>query len=342
LALKLAQRGIDMAGTINLSLTQQLDEFGNPLSGGQLYFIQAGTVATPQDSYQDEALTIKMPYPITLDAAGRVPQFFLADGQIKVRLQDRYGVVKFVADNLLVIGPSTSGGGGGGGSVDPTTVMQTGDIKIRYDNAILTGFVRCNGNSIGSSTSGATELADPSAQALFQFLWGVDSTLAVAPGGRGASAIADWTANKRISLPDCRGRPLTGLSGMGASDSGLFTGVTFGHGDALTLGSYGGGYSKTIPVGALPSHQHNVFLKDPTHNHTVSNVWQYTGAVGAAVAGTGTNLVLGSPTTSSSPTGLTIGSVSGTANDNKTALTGSGGTFDLSNPFMLITIYLKL
>jgi hypothetical protein len=331
-----------MAGTINLSLTQQLDEFGQPLSGGQLYFIQAGTVATPQDSYQDLALTIKMPYPITLDAAGRIPQFFLADGQIKVRLQDRYGVVKFVADNLLVIGPSTTGGGGGGGSVDPTTVMQTGDIKIRYDVAILTGFVRCNGNSIGSSTSGATELADASAQALFQFLWGVDSTLVVAPGGRGASSIADWSANKRISLPDYRGKSITGLSGMGNADSGLFSGVTFTQGNATTLGSYGGGYSKAIPVGALPSHRHNVFLHDPTHTHTLSNVWEYTGATGGSIAGTGTNLVLGSPATSPSPTGLTIGSVSGIANDNLTALTGSGGVFDLSNPFLLITVYIKL
>jgi hypothetical protein len=327
-----------MSGTINLSLTQQLDEFGNPLSGGQLYFIQAGTVATPQDSYQDEALTIKMPYPITLDAAGRIPQFFLADGQIKVRLQDRYGVVKFVADNLLVIGPSTTGGGGGG-SVDPTTVMQTGDIKIRYDTAILTGFVRCNGNSIGSSTSGATELADASAQALFQFLWGVDSTLAVAPGGRGASSIADWGANKRISLPDYRGKSITGLSGMGNADSGLFSGVTFTQGNATTLGSYGGGYSKAIPVGALPSHQHNVFLADPSHAHGY-NTWQavYTAAGG----GTASAVTTATATTNSHTTGMTIGSVSGVANDNKTALTGSGGVFDLSNPFLLITIYMKL
>jgi hypothetical protein len=328
-----------MAGTINLSLTQQLDEFGQPLSGGQLYFIQAGTVAVPQDSYQDEALTIKMPYPITLDAAGRIPQFFLADGQIKVRLQDRYGVVKFVADNLLVIGPSTTGGGGGGGSVDPTTVMQTGDIKIRYDVAILTGFVRCNGNSIGSSTSGATELADASAQALFQFLWGVDSTLAVAPGGRGASSIADWSANKRISLPDYRGKSITGLSGMGNSDSGLFSGVTFTQGSATVLGSYGGGYSKAIPVGALPSHQHNVFLHDPTHAHGYSTFSTPYTAAGGGTAGAVTPLA---STTSAAATNMTIGSVSGVANDNKTALTGSGGVFDLSNPFLLITIYLKL
>jgi hypothetical protein len=44
-----------------------------------------------------------------------------------------------------------------------------------------------------------------------------------------------------------------------------------------------------------------------------------------------------------SVTGITctIGSSPG-ASDTVTALTGSGGTFDLSNPFLLITIYIKL
>src|SRR3974390_296253 len=147
-----------MVGTINLALTQQLDEFGEPLSGGQLYFIQAGTISTPQNAFQDSALTIPWPNPIPLDAAGRIPMFYLADGQIKVRLQDSMGVIKFTADNLLVIGPSA--GGGGGGSVDATTVLQTGDLKIRYDNQIINGFVRLNGLTIGSASSGATEFAN--------------------------------------------------------------------------------------------------------------------------------------------------------------------------------------
>jgi len=74
-----------MSGTIPLSMTQQFDVYGKPLAGGQLYLIQAGTVSTPQNGFQDSALTIPLPNPITLDAAGRIPQFFLADGSIKVR-----------------------------------------------------------------------------------------------------------------------------------------------------------------------------------------------------------------------------------------------------------------
>ena len=109
-----------------------------------------------------------MPNPITLDAAGRVPQFFLADGYIKIRLTDVNGIVQLAADGILVIGPSAGGGGGGG--VDATTILATGDIKTRYDTAVIAGFVRCNGRTIGNSTSGATELADTTqAQALFNF-----------------------------------------------------------------------------------------------------------------------------------------------------------------------------
>jgi hypothetical protein len=270
--------------------------------------------------------------------------FYLADGLIKVRLQDQYGVVKFTADNLLVIGPS-SGGGGGGGSVDPSTVLATGDVKVRYDNAIITGWVRLNGRTIGSASSGASELADPSAQALFQHLWTKDSTLVVSTG-RGASAAADWAANKTITLPDCRNRPLVALADMGNTDSGGFTGVTFSKGNSTTLGSTGGAYSKTIATANIPPHQHQVFLKENPHSHTLPGTWVPSGAGGQGGAGAGVGVGITNPPTSSVLTGITVGSVSGTANDNKTdsgsTLGLNGAAMDWSNPFMLITVYIKL
>jgi hypothetical protein len=330
-----------MAGMINLSLTQQLDEFGEPLSGGQLYIIQASTVSTPQNAYQDEALTIPTANPIVLDAAGRIPQFFLADGQIKVRLQDRMGVVKFVADNLLVIGPSTTGGGGGGGVVDPTTVLQTGDIKIRYDTAILTGFVRLNGLTIGSSTSGATELADPTAQALFQYLWQADPNLAVS-GGRGATSIADWTANKRLTLPDGRARLLMALDGMGNSSTGLLASTTFTTGNPTTLGAKGGAYSRAIPTTALPSHRHNMYVTDPGHSHSVNvavTSVMANAAFGSSISGY--SYVLASATTTSvNATGVYVSD--GAGNVNQTTAAGGGSTMDMTPAMLLFTVYIKL
>src|SRR6266403_4503101 len=128
------------AGTIPLSMTQQFDSLGRPLAGGKLYLVQAGTNSTPQNGYQDAALTIPLPNPITLDASGRVPAFFLADGSIKIRLTSAAGVTQLVADGVLVIGPS--GGGGGGSIVDPTSVLQTGAIMPFYGTGVRSGFVR--------------------------------------------------------------------------------------------------------------------------------------------------------------------------------------------------------
>jgi hypothetical protein len=330
-----------MAGTIQLSLTQQLDQFGEPLSGGQLYIIQAGTVATPQNPYQDTGLSSPLPNPITLDAAGRVPQFFLADGQIKVRLQDQFGVVKFTADNILVIGPS-GGSGGGGGSVDPTTVMQTGDIKIRYDVAIISGFVRLNGKTIGSASSGATELADPSAQALFNYLWVKDTTLVVTPGGRGASAAADWAANKQLTLPDGRNRLLMALADMGNSDIGYLANNTFTKGNQITLGSMLGAARLQLSQTQLPNHAHNIYFYDPGHTHGVSGGIYGSTALnlnyyqGGGQGGNGAGITI-----NAAGTGCFIGSSYGVNNSTTTAA-GSGAAFDSANPILLITVYMKL
>src|SRR5262249_26149935 len=107
-----------MAGTVpGLSFNQQFDkDTGELLEGGELHFYQAGTT-TPQNAYQDTGLSIVHPNPIILASDGRVPVFYLADGNIHVRLINSSGAQQFDADNVLVVGPSS--GGGGGGSVDP-------------------------------------------------------------------------------------------------------------------------------------------------------------------------------------------------------------------------------
>lgn len=249
-----------MAGTINFALTQQFDMDGNPLSGGLLYFFAASTT-TPQSAFQDIALTIPHPNPIVLDASGRVPMFYLADGNIKIRLATKGGVTVIAADNLLVIGPSS--GGGGGGSVDPTTVMATGDIKSRFGLGPLGGFVRCNGETVGNAVSGSTERANADCQALFEYLWSttVLGVFAGATPSRGATANADWLANKRIALPDLRGRTIAGMDDMGASAASRLTSTYFGT-SGIVLGNVGGTENVTLSTAQLPSH---------THANTVNN-----------------------------------------------------------------------
>jgi len=328
-----------MAGTIPISMTQQFDEYSKPLSGGQLYIIQAGTVSTPQDAFADIALTIEQPYPMTLDAAGRVPQFFLADGTVKIRLQDKNGVVQLTADQVMVIGPS-SGGGGGGGTIDPTTIYQTGDLKPRYGTGDHTGFVRCNKRTIGSATSGATERANLDCQALFLHLWGADASLVVS-GGRGASAATDWGANKQIETPDYRGYSLAFLDDMGNTPAGRIT-ATYFISNPTVLGAQPGGQSTGLATANMPPYTptgsitngaiNSTFTCKPGQvvlNNIVPGTSQFVitgpgGGLGVEVS-SGT---VGSPQLSSSFLG--------------TAQGGTGAAFSVISPRKLATLYIKL
>lgn len=354
------------AGTISFSLSQQLDEFGNPLANCFLYLIQAGTVNTPQNGYQDSALSLVLPNPLRCDASGRLPQFFLADGSIKVRLTKSNGVNVLTADGILVIGASS--GGGGGSPVDATTVLATGDVKVKYGTGALSGFVRMNGRTLGSSSSGATERANADAQALFQYLWDTDSTLSVS-GGRGASSAADWAANKTITLPDMRGRALAGLDDMGNSAAGVITsGTCF---TPTVLGFKCGVESRSIVQANLPAYtlpdtlgisntlgigntlgiSNTLGLNDPGHTHPIVTQTVLPGG-GGVITASDLSHSGNTQSTSSNTTGITLtgsvsltGSVALTGSVSKTgSVTTGGGGQNIGSlpPVMLFTVYIKL
>jgi hypothetical protein len=307
-----------MSGSISLSLSQQFDSTGAPLNGGFLYFYAAGTT-TPQSAYQDTSLTIPWSNPIVLDSAGRVPPFYLADGQIKIRLTDSSGVTQVAADNLLVVGASS--GSGSAPSVDATTILQTGDLKARYGTGIHSGWVRANGRTIGSATSGGTERANSDCQNLFEYLWQADANLSVSTG-RGGSANADWVANKNITLPDWRGRVVAALDDMGNSAAGRLSATYFGTG-ATTLGAAGGVESNNVIL------THNHGITDPGHIHRerVSAL----GGVPQIIVGNGSGVSQdGLIDTASATTGITINNA------------GSASAHNIVQPTMLATIYLKL
>ena len=331
-----------MSGTISFSLSQQFDTQGRPLSGGLFYTFVAGTTSTPQSAYQDGALTLPYPNPIVLDSAGRIPQFFLADGLIKIRLTDHSGVVQIVADNVQVIGPS-SGGGGGGSTIDPTTIFVTGDIKPRYGVGVhpgaTPGWVRANGMGIGSATSSGTpgvgtERANADCQALFEHLWGADTSLAVS-GGRGTTAHNDWLANKQLSLPDYRGYALGALDDMGNTAVNRL-GAYFAN--ATTLGSAGGVPAVTILNGNLPAYTPAGTLTIGTITlNNLANVPTSTAFTGNNVGGGGGpfGVVNGGPAPiTASPSGVWA--------FNGTPQGGTSTPFGIISPRKLCTIYLKL
>lgn len=258
------------AGSIPVALSQQMDANGKPLVGALLYLYVVGTVAQPQVAFQDTGLSLPLPWPVVADANGRLPMFYLADGSIHARLTDANGSVQFDYPSMLVIGPS--GGGGGGSSVDPTTIFSTGDIKFRPTSETLSGWVKVNGLTIGSSLSGASGRANADTQALFIYLW-TNCPDAHCPvlSGRGASGLADFNANKQLTLPDWRGRQVAGLDDMGSSAGGFFAGVPFAGADtATTPGALGGENTHTLLPTEMPAHTHTA--TQAAHTHTLSGV----------------------------------------------------------------------
>lgn len=323
------------AGTLPLAMAQQIDINGQPLAACQVYFYVAGTVATPQNAYADFGLSASLGPQLSCDQTGRIPMFWLADGLIHVRLTDSSGL-QIIDTTMQVLGPS-SGGGGGGGTVDPTSIMATGDEKSRYGTGPLPGFVRENGLTIGNATSGATERANADTQALFIYLYGVDPNLVVS-GGRTGNALNDYNANKTIVLPDMRGRVNAFLDDMGSTPSGRLTLSYFGC-SPITLGCAGGSQNHTLTLAEIPPGIQSTNPSQPI-------------SVGTSVGGIPFNVQRGDLSTG---TGGAIGPGNnaaqvqlgfiGSSGNNSITVTSSntsGTAHPTVQPTMLKTIYMKL
>lgn len=309
-----------MAGFWNKSQSQIQDVNGKPMVGAKAYFYLGGTT-TPIAVYGAYALgSINvLPNPVVSDGNGFFPSVFFdeADAFYHLRMTTSGGVIILDVDGLPIIGPSGGGGGGGDNPVNPDAVLSTGDIKYRYDDGFISGFVRVNARTIGSAISGATERANADTQALFEYLWNKDATLVVV-GGRGATSSADWTANKQITLPDSRGRVLVGLDTMGNSAAGIL-------GAATVVGWTGGEGNHILSVSEIPSHNHP--LNDPGHAHT-TDAWFHSG--GPTNFGTGPGTMGTSSGTGASSTGITLQN------------TGGGLAHNNVQPSFGITVYMRL
>lgn len=204
-----------MPGQWQMSLQQITDADGRLINGALAYFYEAET-SDPKTPYAEYSLATPLPNPVVANS-GRWPSVWLDDSTssfFRVRVTDPDGVTLIDLTTCQVFSVA-AGAETPPEPIDTTAVAETGDLKIRYDNNERTGWRICNGKSIGSATSGA-DYANANAQALFEYLWQKDSTLAVS-GGRGASALADWSANKRLTLPDYKGVFLAGLDNMGGA-----------------------------------------------------------------------------------------------------------------------------
>lgn len=320
-----------MAGSISLAGAQQFDVLGKLLGGAKVHWIQAGTTSTPQNAYYDPGLSSPLPNPYTLGADARVPFHYLADGQIKVRIVDSNGVTRFEQDNILVIGPSSGGGGGGG--VDPTTIFQTGDVLWMPIQGTRSGWVRANGRTLGSASSGATERANADTATLYAYLWN-NFTNAICPvsTGRGASAAADFAANKTITLLDWRGYVPGGLDDMGNSAASRWANVPVVSGDTVTAGSVLGESLHTITLSESAPHDHGGATGDTSPSLTL------------AKSGTDAGKNAGSNYIMVTSTANALDQLLGTVSDHhhSIASAGTGQPHNNVQKTVLGTFYLKL
>jgi hypothetical protein len=148
-----------------------------------------------------------------------------------------------------------------------------------------TGWIKENGGTIGNAASGATTRANSDTEDLFTLLWGqFDNTAlpiqtsAGAASTRGASAAADYAANKRMPLFDSRSRFHRG------ADDGL------GFDASLTVGA--------VQADAIKNHVHpGTTASSGAHTHTFPRDNQGSGSPLAADFGNGDT---GTPGTTSS------------------------------------------
>lgn len=322
------------AGSIPIALSQQFNANGQPLISCQLYLYQVGTVATPQTAYQDTGLSQALPWPVTCDSNGRLPMFYLADGSVHPRLTDSAGVVQFDYPSMLVIGPSS--GGGGGSTVDPTAIASTGDIKFRPTSEALAGWTKLNGQTIGSASSGASGRANADTLNLFTYFW-QNCTDAHCPvlTGRGASAAADFAANKQLTVPDWRARIPVGLDDMGNTPAGILKTVNMAGSDTVTTpGGLGGQAVHSLAMPELPASPapfNGTVL--PTLNGNQVALAVPNGTTGSGFSGApGGARVL-------SPADLQVFDTKSISNS---ANLGSGTALNVMNTFALGTWYCKL
>lgn len=156
--------------------------------------------------------------------------------------------------------------------------------------------VKLDGRTIGSAASGADN-ASADYSDVYAILWDnlADAEAAVS-GGRGASAAADFAANKTLTLPDFSGRVPGGLDNMSGSSRNVITNTA-----ADTAGKKMGAETHTLTKAEAPSGL--LTLNDPGHTHT-SNASSVAG--GGAWASGGSGFTSAGATIDSATTGITL------------------------------------
>ncbi len=137
------------------------------------------------------------------------------------------------------------------------------DIKFRPTAETLPGWIPLTAGTIGSATSGASVLAAAKTLGAYTWHWSnFSNSQCPVTGGRGSSALADFNANKSITVLDMRGYNIMGLDG----GTNRLNGIPVTSGNRNTAGSLLGENQHALIVSELAVHNHSI--TDTTHSHT--------------------------------------------------------------------------
>jgi hypothetical protein len=138
----------------------------------------------------DDAFFIRVQFPLalTFNISHTKPQFYLSD-TVPDNDFDTYDQIETIINS-----------------------PRTGDYKQSL-NVFLPGYIAANDGSIGSPSSGASDRANIDTWPIYNLLWnGTSNIWCPISGGRGASAYADFSMNKALTLMRNLGRVIAGLN----------------------------------------------------------------------------------------------------------------------------------
>lgn len=203
--------------------------------------------------------------------------------------------------------------------VDASTAafFSTGDVKFTLKAAPDSGWLMFADQTIGNISSGAT-YANVQALALYTLIWNnVSNAYAPVVGGRGASASADWAAQKPMQLLYVLGRALA-VAGTGS-------GYT-----AKSLGQTLGVETVSLSTPNLPAY---------TPTGSVATTTTVTLALSQYSTSGGVLAQPGNSTTNINAAGITANS---TSTFTGTAQGGTSAPFSVMNPTVYLNVMVKL